>query len=281
METFLLTHEAQIRQYALYFTWSAILLWESIIPAKALVDPILSRWTSNVLLAVLNTVLARFLLPIVGVMAATQVALRDGGLLNALTLPAWTNILLGLLALDAAAYLLHRLLHHFPLLWRVHAVHHCDRDFDCTTGLRFHPIESLIVTVVRVAVVMAMGVPVIAVVLYEIVAIVVTFFTHANARLPSWLESPVRTLFVTPDMHRIHHSALPKEGMTNFSVVFSFWDRLGKTYLEQPAVGQKNMTVGLPWFNKKPGMNILHLMILPLISGPFRAESEKTQAQPE
>jgi sterol desaturase/sphingolipid hydroxylase (fatty acid hydroxylase superfamily) len=204
---------------------------------------------------------------------AIHVANQGWGILNLIYLPIWLKVFLSLLALDATAYILHVALHRIPPLWRIHAVHHCDKDFDCTTGLRFHPIEALIALTLRLTAIAALGIPVIAVVIFELWVIMAAFYTHANTKIPFWFDDSVRKFFVTPNMHRIHHSALQQDSMRNFGVIFSVWDRLFRTYQDRSAASGEGFPIGLPWFNKRPSLGIARLIALPLISTPFKAQA--------
>lgn len=279
MQDFLLLHDVKLREYFFFFAWSLILLWESAFPAKVLFDSLASRWSRNILLSVFGILLNWLLFPLSAIHLAIKAAQNDWGALNLVALPAWLHILIALLALDAVAYLLHVLLHRIPILWRIHAVHHCDMDFDCTTGLRFHPIEAVIAMSTRLAAILALGVPVMAVAIYELWAILAAFYTHANAQIFSLAERKIRALLVTPEMHRIHHSALARESMTNFGVIFSIWDRLFHTYRDHSALKIADMPVGLPWFNDQPSMGIARLIALPLLSAPFSEQVEEQTAQ--
>jgi len=277
MQDFLL-NDVKLREYVFFFGWSLILLWESAFPAKMLLDSLVLRWSRNILLAVFGILLNRLLLPLTAIHLALEAEKNGWGAFNFVTLPVWLEILIALLALDAAAYLLHFLLHRIPVFWRIHAIHHCDKDFDCTTGLRFHPIESVIAVSARLAIIFTLGIPVIAVAIYELWAIAATFYTHANAQIFPMAERKIRSLLVTPDMHRIHHSALPQECMSNYGVVFSIWDRLFGTYRDRSAMKAAEMPIGLPWFNNRPNMGIGRLIILPLLSAPFSDQAEEQTA---
>lgn len=276
MEAFLIAHDADLRLYAL-FAGSLVLLWEASVPAKELIDSVVSRWPRNILLFAMDIFLSRIVLPISTIGLAIHAANQGWGLLNFIDAPFWLEALFALLALDATAYLFHVAMHRNPLLWRVHAVHHSDKDFDCTTGLRFHPIEAVIALTARLAAIAALGIPVIAVVVFEVWAIAAAFYTHANTKIPLWLDRNIRKLFVTSNMHRVHHSADQQDNMTNFGVIFSAWDRLFATYLERSACGTE-MPIGLPWFNHRASLGLVHLIALPLNAAPFEkpATEQKT-----
>ena len=201
------------------------------------------RWPVNLSLAVVNSVIVRVLAPASGVTFALLAEGRGLGLLRAVTWPAAVEFALAVLVLDAAVYLQHRLFHVVPLLWKVHRLHHADRGFDFTTGVRFHPGEIAISTVYKGACIIALGASPEATLAFEIVLSTGSLFSHANARLAG--DRFWRLLFVTPDMHRVHHSTDGVEQNTNFGFSFSWWDRLGGTYRPTPQQPHETMPIGI------------------------------------
>jgi sterol desaturase/sphingolipid hydroxylase (fatty acid hydroxylase superfamily) len=167
------------------------------------------------------------------------------GLLNTTALPAWAKVVLAVVLLDFAIYLQHVMFHAVPALWRLHRMHHADLDFDVTTGVRFHPIEILLSTGLKLAVIAALGAPVLGVIIFEVILNATSMFNHGNVSLPQRLDSVLRWIVVTPDMHRVHHSAVPNETNSNFGFNLPWWDRLLGTYKAQPAAGHQGMTIGL------------------------------------
>lgn len=125
-------------------------------------------------------------------------------------------------------------------------MHHADRDFDVTTGPRFHPLEILLSMAIKLGVVAALGAPAVAVLIFEALLGVLPLFNHANLRLPLTLDRALRGVLVTPDMHRVHHSIVPAETHSNFGFNVPWWDRLMGTYRAQPAAGHEDMIIGLP-----------------------------------
>ncbi|MBX7539698.1 sterol desaturase family protein [Qipengyuania sphaerica] len=200
------------------------------------------RWLTNLALFAIDTLAVRLLIPLLMVGAAALAADRGWGLLNLVGLPHWTEILLAIVALDLTLYVQHWATHRVQLLWRLHKVHHSDPAFDVTTAARFHPVEIALSMLYKMAVVAALGLPVWGVFLFELVFNIATLFTHANFALPKSLEKPVRALIVTPDMHRIHHSAIQRETDSNYGTLLSGWDRLFGTYTQD---AEGNLTIGL------------------------------------
>ena len=203
------------------------------------------RWVTNLALFAIDTAAVRVIVPLLLVGAAALAVERGWGLLNQMALPGWAGVVLAVIALDLALYFQHWATHRVPVLWRLHKVHHSDPQFDVTTAARFHPIEIVASMGYKMAVVVALGLPVLGVFLFELVFNIATLFTHANFTLPQRLERRVRALLVTPDMHRIHHSAIRRETDSNYGTLLSAWDRIFGTYTERAERGQKGLTIGL------------------------------------
>ncbi|MEO7252115.1 MAG: sterol desaturase family protein [Arenimonas sp.] len=191
------------------------------------------RWPANAALILIGTVLARLLLPAGAVGAAAWAQAQGFGLLNQITLPAWLEFGIALVLLDLAIYWQHRLLHIWPALWRLHRVHHTDATLDATSALRFHPLEILVSLVFKIALAMLLGIAPLAMMVFEVLLSSFALVTHANLALPPWLDGPVRTLLVTPNMHRIHHSTDGDEQRRNFGFNLSVWDHLFASYAAQ------------------------------------------------
>lgn len=200
------------------------------------------RWITNLVMFAIDTLAVRLFVPLLMVGAAALAAGKGWGLLNQFVLPEWLAVMLAILALDLALYFQHWATHRVPLLWRLHKVHHSDPAFDVTTAARFHPFEIVLSMGYKMAVVVALGLPVLGVFLFELVFNIATLFTHANFALPRALEKPVRALLVTPTMHRIHHSAIRQETDSNFGTFLSGWDRLFRTYTDE---ADGKLTIGL------------------------------------
>lgn len=237
-------YESTIRLACFAAVLAGVMLWQWRRPKRALSQSLAARWANNFGIVVLNTVVLRLAFPVAAVGAAFVAAERGWGLFNALSWPAWLEVAFCVLALDALIYAQHVVFHKVPLLWRIHRMHHVDLDFDVSTGLRFHPIEILISMAVKWPAIIALGAPVLAVLIFEVLLNGFSMFTHANAGLPGPVDRVLRWLVVTPDMHRVHHSVIHRETDSNFGFNLSWWDRLFGTYREQPADGHTGMTIG-------------------------------------
>ena len=245
METFVQTHEAAIRLTTFFGIFAVIALWEWRAPRRALTVSKTLRWASNLGLVILNTFLLRLLFPVAAVGLAATAAAQGWGLLNQFPLSPWLAIPLAVMALDLAIWAQHVFFHAVPALWRLHRVHHADLDYDLTTGARFHPIEILLSMLIKFAVILALGPPVVAVILFEVILNGMAMFNHGNVGLPPGLDRRLRWVFVTPDMHRVHHSIAEDETNSNFGFNLSWWDRLFGTYRDQPRAGHLDMTIGI------------------------------------
>jgi sterol desaturase/sphingolipid hydroxylase (fatty acid hydroxylase superfamily) len=229
------------------------------------------RWIANLGLSAFNTLLMRlsyFAVPALTVLAAAYVEGNGWGLLPAIGVTGIAAAAIGFVALDLAIYGQHVAMHFVPVLWRLHRVHHADPDFDVSTGIRFHPIEILVSQVWKIAVVLVLGVPAVAVLVFEIVLNATSMFSHANLRLPRLLDGALRALIVTPDMHRIHHSTAMDETNSNFGFNLSLWDRLFGTYRREPRLEQTTMPIGLPSYRGREPVRILWLLGFPFARGP-------------
>ena len=163
-------------------------------------------------------------------------------------------MLVSLLAMDFVIWLQHVVVHAVPALWRLHRVHHADLDYDLTTGARFHPLEIGLSMLWKIGWVLALGPSPWAVIVFEVALNAFAMFSHANIALPPSADRVLRTIIVTPDMHRVHHSVERAEHDSNYGFNLSIWDRLLGTYVAQPEKGHENMTIGLkPYQTDQPG----------------------------
>ena len=222
------------------------------------------RWPSNLGVVVVDSVVVRLVFPTAAVGLALALEGRGVGLLPWLGVPQPLAILLAVVLLDLAIYLQHVMFHAVPALWRLHRMHHADLDFDVTTGLRFHPVEILLSMVIKLMVVVALGAPAVAVLIFEVLLNAIAMFNHANLRLPERLDRLLRVLLVTPDMHRVHHSVVPRETNSNFGFNLAVWDRIFGTYRAQPAAGHEAMTIGIEQFRDPRELRLDRMLTQPL-----------------
>jgi len=218
---------------------------EALFPRKARTQGRGHRWVSNLLLVIIDSVVVRIVFPIVAVGTAIYANTQGWGVLNLIDLPFWLEILIAVIVLDLLIYIQHVASHHIPVLWALHKVHHADRDIDVTTGARFHPVEIILSMAYKMLMVIILGAPALAVIIFEIVLNACAMFNHSNVRLPLGFDRQLRRFIVTPDMHRVHHSVIMRETNSNFGFSLSVWDRLFRTYIAQPEKGHEGMTIGL------------------------------------
>ena len=252
LSEFISQYEATIRLSFFLGIFLIMASWELIAPRRKLSQSKSVRWTNNLGLVVLNTIILRLIFPAAAVGMAAFSAKNGWGVFNYFTLPFSVAVFLSIIALDMIIYLQHVMLHAVPTLWRLHRVHHADLDYDVTTGARFHPLEIILSVLIKFAAIMVLGAPVLAVIVFEIILNAMAMFNHGNVRLPLRLDRVLRLLVVTPDMHRVHHSVHREEHDSNFGFALSIWDRILGTYIAQPKQGHDAMTTGLEWQDDRP-----------------------------
>lgn len=262
-------NEVGIRLGFFFGLLGLFLVAEFLLPRRKRTISLLSRWRTNFSFTVINTVTLRVMEPVTAMILATIAAGSGIGLFNNLNWPFWVEFVLALLILDMAIYVQHVITHKVPILWRLHKVHHADRDIDTTTALRFHPIEIGLSMFYKVLLVIVLGPAVLAVLVFEIILNGCAMFNHSNLKIPLALDRLLRPLLVTPDMHRVHHSVRVDETNSNYGFSLSIWDRVFKTYKAQPKDGHDNMTIGLSEYqNENPAKLFWSLL------SPFRSVLE-------
>jgi len=260
---FLLNHELAVRLGAFLGVLALMAVWEWLAPRRALAVSKARRWASNLGIVFLNSALLRIIFPATAVAIAVLAQERGWGLLNQHDAPFAIAVVASVIALDLAIYLQHVMFHAVPALWRLHRMHHADLDFDVTTGARFHPIEILLSMLIKLAVIVVIGPPAVAVMIFEVLLNATAMFNHANVRLPPAADRLLRLVLVTPDMHRVHHSVEEHETNSNFGFNLPLWDRLFRTYKAQPDAGHERMTIGIRGYRAPklvsdlPGMLVL------------------------
>jgi sterol desaturase/sphingolipid hydroxylase (fatty acid hydroxylase superfamily) len=245
----------------------AMALWEWFAPRRHLAAGRRPRWPGNLGILAIDIVAVRLLVPTAAVGVALIAAARGWGLFNLLGLPTWATIVFGVVALDLVIYTQHVVFHYVPLLWRLHRMHHADLDIDVTTGVRFHPLEIMLSLAIKMAAVLALGVPALTVLIFEVLLNATSMFNHSNVALPPRLDAIARWIVVTPQMHQVHHSIERAETDSNFGFNLPWWDRLFGTYRAKPSAGEQGMTIGLPIFR-----DVAESGIVRLLTQPFRKE---------
>jgi len=248
--------------YVLFSAFGIFAVLETFRPRRRLIAPVGRRWLQAALLAFLINSPQGWIYPATAVVLASAVRTSSYGLLNR-GLPFWLRFVVGFVLLDLLRYGQHRLYHAIPGLWRIHRLHHSDPDCDWSTGLLFHPGEMLLSQLTYLGVIALLAPPPLAVLCLEVVSIAQNIFEHANVAIPFRVDGLMRRIFITPDVHHIHHSEGLSDLNRNFGTVFSWWDRIFGTYLPAPAAGYANMRMGLQDLAGGQGLNVLQMLALP------------------
>jgi sterol desaturase/sphingolipid hydroxylase (fatty acid hydroxylase superfamily) len=256
--------------------FALLALWELAAPRRTLSIGRLRRWPNNIGVLLVDIAVVRIVMPAAAVGASLWAVGNGWGLFNWLQLRLSVGAVLGFLALDLVIWAQHYAFHHIPVLWRLHRMHHADLDFDVTTGVRFHPVEILISLAIKIAVVVALGIPPVGVFVFEVMLNATSMFNHTNARMPSWLDRVARLVVVTPDMHRVHHSIERRETDSNFGFNLPWWDWLFRTYRREPEAGHTGMTIGIPQFRDPAELRLDRLLTQPFRDDRGGASSSRS-----
>ena len=258
----MLPTEALVRLGAFASMLALMALWEALAPRRTLRMG-RRRWSANLTLALTNTIVVRFAVPL-GTYGVVELAVDRGwGLFNLTNGSPALEFVAAVLLMDLVVYLQHRFLHAVPFLWRFHKVHHADNDFDVTTGLRFHPVSMVLSMSVKVSAAVLLGASPLAVLVSETALNLTAMFNHANIRMPVALDRALRWLVVTPDMHRVHHSADTDEMNKNFGFNFPWWDRMLGTYRDQPSASHHGTTNDLREHQTDANQSLFWMIALP------------------
>jgi sterol desaturase/sphingolipid hydroxylase (fatty acid hydroxylase superfamily) len=262
LNNLIVENEIAIRLSFFFGVFILIALWEVLSPRRPLTVSKLKRWANNIALVFTNSLLLRIIFPAAAVGVAYFAQTHGWGLLNYYQLPVLISILIAVIVMDFIIYLQHVMVHAVPVLWRLHRVHHADLDYDVTTGARFHPLEILLSMLIKFAVIIVLGAPVVAVIIFEVILNALAMFNHGNIALPVKLDKYLRFIIVTPDMHRIHHSVEDDETNSNFGFNLSWWDKLFGTYRHEARDGQLGMTIGIHHYRDSKEVNSLMGMLM-------------------
>ncbi len=266
MESWWLTHASGVGRGLLVVAFFCAAVWETCRPRRALAVQASKRWFLNILLLFLSGLAQTFVFRVSGVILAIAVASSPYGLLNHIAIPLPLLAVVTFLLLDLVQYGDHYLRHAVPVLWRFHQVHHSDRDFDFSTGLRFHPGEALFTQAVYLLFIAAAAPPATVVLCFEAVNQLQAFFSHANVKLPAAVERMLSLFQITPRVHEIHHSRHGADQRSNYGVIFSFWDRLFRTYRVRSNSGEDAVDVGLSDVTPANSTRMWSMLVLPFAS---------------
>jgi sterol desaturase/sphingolipid hydroxylase (fatty acid hydroxylase superfamily) len=253
-----------------------VAVWESLRPRRELSEPVERRWGKHSLLLLVSFAVSAVLVPVSPMLMAASVAGSRYGLLNKPWLPFAARWILAVLILDLAKYATHRALHSVYFLWRVHQVHHSDRDFDVSTSVRGHPIETILFHGASLATIAILAPPLGAVLAAELMSVFESFFSHANASLPEWLQRGLGVVFYTADTHRIHHSVDIRMQNSNFGDIFPWWDRVFGTYLHPFPAGEDRIVIGLEECQSGASPGFVFMLKQPFLPDPYGRSDRPT-----
>jgi sterol desaturase/sphingolipid hydroxylase (fatty acid hydroxylase superfamily) len=224
----------------------AVALAEWLRPRRALVLGRFPRWITSALFLAANRATIWLMAWIIAIpTAAAWAGVNSFGLFNLVSWPLWVEIIAAFILLDLAMWVQHLATHKIPILWRMHKVHHVDRDLDVSTAIRFHPFEIIVSTAWKALCVALLGVPVLVALAFEAWLGANALFNHGNIALPRWLDRLIRPVLVTPDMHLVHHSTELSEQQSNYGFALTIWDRLFGTYTAEARTGRDAQRIGL------------------------------------
>ncbi len=258
-----------------------VAIWETVASRRQRVISRSGRWFNNLGIIFIGSILQKMIFPMLALGVAAAAAQKGWGLFHYLQIPSFIAGILSILLLDLAIYLQHLMFHAVPLLWRLHMVHHADLELDVSSGLRFHPLEIVLSMSIKMAIVAALGPPVVAVFIFEVVLNATAMFNHGNIYLPESLDKHLRRWVVTPDMHRVHHSVIIRETNSNFGFNFPWWDRVFGTYRAEPVAGHVGMTIGLSQFRTVSQVDLGRLLLMPFRENPGRYSIKYIGKDPE
>jgi len=213
------------------------------------------------LIFLLTTIILNLLLGAVTILACKWVTTNHFGLWNWLHLPLWANIIVALFFMDFfGAYCIHIVEHKVKWMWKFHMIHHADTHVDTTTANRHHPGESVFRAVFAIIAILITGAPIWMVMLYQTLSVALAQFNHANIKMNTTLDKTLRLIFVTPNMHRVHHHYVRPETDSNYGNIFSLWDRMFGTYLYKPT---NELKFGLDVLKTQNDQSIKDQLVIP------------------
>lgn len=271
--------EALIRAAVFAGVFALLVLWEAGWSRRKRNVSRRVRWGGNLGITLLNTLLIRVVYPGAAAGFAAAVYGQNVGLFGLTEIPYWAQLVITVVWLDFVLYIQHVLFHTLPLLVSIHRMHHMDPELDVTSGLRFHPLEMLISTGIKMGAVLILGAPPLGVILFAVLLNAASMFNHANVYIHPSIDRVLRLLLVTPDMHRVHHSVIRNERNSNYGFAIPWWDRLFRTYRAQPKNGHLAMVLGHPAVQGRRAVGFLWMLLHPFlkISIPQQSESNRIQ----
>jgi sterol desaturase/sphingolipid hydroxylase (fatty acid hydroxylase superfamily) len=233
---------------------------EALAPLRRQSRRIHGRLATNLWLLAITIALG-ILLNFTLALGAAYIGQSGLGFLQVFGFGAVASFIATFLALDGASYLVHRLMHQTPLLWRVHLVHHIDASVDATTAFRQHPIEGVLRFSFIAAAAWLLGAPPAAIAAYRLLGALNSILEHANIRVPRWLDRALVYFWVTPDMHKVHHSRVQFETDSNYANLFSFFDRAFGTFT--PSTRGPSVHYGIDGYDEADRQSLAAVLWMP------------------
>ena len=271
---FLITHEQNIRLGVFISLLIIFAGLEFIAPLAKRRAARLSQWFTNISITLISTFVMRLILPIFAVGVSNYTAEHNVGLFNIIDLGFWLTLIVSLLLLDVLIYGQHVMMHKVPLLWRLHRMHHTELGLDVTSAVRFHPSEMVVSMLIKMAFIFIMGIPVAAIIIFEIILNGLALFNHSNINLPRFIEHFMRKVFITPEIHWIHHSEIVNETNSNFGFNLVIWDKIFSTYLDKPTLPYTDLRQGLNEFGFEKPLSLIELIISPFKNYPQKGKQQ-------
>jgi len=242
-----------------------IVSWLSIILALELFFPFykgrqksFSHGLNNLAIGILNAILSKYLFYALTIFLFEITESNSIGIVNAFKLPYVLKLIFGFILLDLWTYFWHRLNHRFKYLWKFHKVHHSDTEMDSTSAIRFHTVEIALSSIFRIPIIFIIGLNIETLIVYESVLFFSTVFHHSNLNIPKRWDSMIQVFLVSPNMHRIHHSVRMKESNSNYTSLFSLWDKVFGTFKMIPDI--KGITLGLKELRGREHQNVIGML---------------------
>jgi sterol desaturase/sphingolipid hydroxylase (fatty acid hydroxylase superfamily) len=252
---------------------------ETLWPLRAVASTSVWRWINNLALTAVDYAVLLGISPWLALLVVNLVGIENPGLLHKAGASPWVSFVVLLFSLQFAAYWLHRAFHAFPVLWRIHTVHHCDPEVDATTANRHHPLEPILNAVAMLPVVVILGPDPISILGYNILAVAVAVMSHGNFTFGPRLDGLLRRFIVTPDFHRMHHSSERQYTDSNYATVLPVFDYLFRTATRLPTERQKTMQLGLPYFRETRFARLDQMLFIPFMPRQTRGpQSSPTRA---
>ena len=263
MLDFLDQHQPIINLAVLIAGFVVLSLCEVLFPRRRPPNPMGWRWLNNISLTLITFFVAHNAQILLSLLAAWWASSAKIGLFQVWQ-PGWAyTIIITLLVLDFSNYVYHRLLHRTPLLWRLHAVHHSDTEFDLTTTYRNHPLVAIFLISVRMPVIVLLGAPVYVIIIYGLYNIASDLFSHSNVKIPERVDRLLRYFIVTPDFHRAHHSSTKCFTDSNFATMFPLFDHLFGTASDKPYAEHEELEIGLEYLRSPRDTRLDQLLLMP------------------